>query len=770
MKLTLKIFLCITMMSAITHPQQQRTEGSVVEQMAQKEATERVPIPGSHLFRETEKQVRDYMATHPDANQRVERARRTTAWNFSVGDKREWWAITADDDNEYYQVSSTCQKVGDHCYIFVEDSLWEVGGNGRVTQAGVDAIQEAFDESTPADANRGIYELEVETFGPPPNVDVDDRIIILILDIIDGDPDGFYIAGYFNFINEFPDGDPYIGDQRSNFAEIYYMDGDPGNLLTPGGIDDALLTAAHEFQHMIHFAGDESGEDTFVSEGLAEIAEVVCGWDLRGQSRYNNNPNINLFWWTIDGNPLADYQRAARWTLYLWEQIPGDFLFKLTQHDHNSNLGIDGALFQSQSPRRFPDIFTDWIIANYLNDKSVDSKWGYDYNLVPLGQPLPLNTHYTPTDGAESSSVQKLGVEYVTFMSGSVDSVLFTGPSDIKIKAIKIGSSTVDDVSIGTAYPTPGLQDGSYDEITFALYVNDFYSFSDNFDYEYTGYGGNGGSVTVEQVFDDGSGDGALSLTTGDSISIQFDGLEGAKLDSIKIAFLNAGSMQMGIWRFTGSYGTSPFGAPLVQERMITSNSASAEPFPDPFENWVTIDLSGDEIDASDDFIVSLLVGTDPVIPGVMASGEPDNGVYRSRTWLQSQGGGWWILTTNEGTDTWNYMIRAYLCASGCTIEVGPESIGTVPSAYRLSENFPNPFNPSTTFTYDITEPGEVSFAIYDLIGRLVYEEKRNHLPGQYSLRWNGIDSFERKVGSGVYLLRMHVNEFSATRKMVLLK
>jgi hypothetical protein len=599
----------------------------------------------------------------------------------------------------------------------------------------------------------------------------------LVFDIIDGwEPGRGYYAGYFNPNDQVPFGTFTFGDPEetpypSNEAEVFYMDARPADLLTESGRTDVLTTVAHEFQHMIHFAGDDN-EWTFVNEGCSEIAEVICGYGLRGQSRYNNDPNINLFFWSegISDNLLADYERAARWTLYLWEQIPGNFLYNLVQHGQNANQGIDGALIQTGSSRRFKDVLADWAVANYLNDKSVDSKWGYDYTQVPLGQPVPLNTHYAPTDGSESSAVQKLGVEYVTFMAGSVDSVLFTGSSSVKIKAMKIGSTVVEDVPIGTAYPTPGLQDGTYDEITFALYVPDFYAFSDSYAYEYTGYGGDGGSVTVEQVFDDGSGDGALNLTPGDSISVQFDGLAGARLDSIKIAFQNAGSIQMGIWRFTGGYGTSPFGAPLIQERTVTSNSASAEPFPDPFENWVTVDLSGEEIDASDDFLVSLLVGADPAVPGVMASGEPDNGVYRSRTWLQSQGGGWWILTTNEGADTWNYMIRAYLCASGCTIEVGPESIGTLPSAYRLSENFPNPFNPSTTFSYDITEPGEVSFAIYDLIGRLVYEEKRTHLPGQYSLRWNGVDSFQRKVGSGVYLLRMHVNGFSATRKMVLLK
>jgi hypothetical protein len=142
-----------------------------------------------------------------------------------------------------------------------------------------------------------------------------------------------------------------------------------------------------------------------------------------------------------------------------------------------------------------------------------------------------------------------------------------------------------------------------------------------------------------------------------------------------------------------------------------------------------------------------------------------DDAIRYSRVYTD---GNWYYISVQDTPgNIWNYMIRAYV---NTTIEVDEEEIITLPESYNLSNNFPNPFNPSTTFTYDITELGEVHFAIYDLIGRLIYEEQRTHLPGQYSLRWNGIDSFDRKVGSGMYLLRMQINGFSATRKMVLLK
>jgi len=60
--------------------------------------------------------------------------------------------------------SATCRYVGDHCFIFVDDTQWDTNG-GRIYQSDVDGLGELFEHSTPADPERGIYELEVEAFG-----------------------------------------------------------------------------------------------------------------------------------------------------------------------------------------------------------------------------------------------------------------------------------------------------------------------------------------------------------------------------------------------------------------------------------------------------------------------------------------------------------------------------------------------------------------------------------------------------------------------------
>jgi len=97
-----------------------------------------------------------------------------------------------------------------------------------------------------------------------------------------------------------------------------------------------------------------------------------------------------------------------------------------------------------------------------------------------------------------------------------------------------------------------------------------------------------------------------------------------------------------------------------------------------------------------------------------------------------------------------------------------------LPKAFALSQNSPNPFNPSTTISYEIPEssgPVKVVVDVYNVRGQkvitLVDELKE---AGQYSVNWNGQDQSGRRVSSGVYFYRMNAGDFRAVRKMVIVK
>ena len=93
------------------------------------------------------------------------------------------------------------------------------------------------------------------------------------------------------------------------------------------------------------------------------------------------------------------------------------------------------------------------------------------------------------------------------------------------------------------------------------------------------------------------------------------------------------------------------------------------------------------------------------------------------------------------------------------------------PKAYRLAQNFPNPFNPVTTIRYDVREKGLVSIKVFDVSGRLVrtlVDEVRE--PGSHAAIWNGWNNEGRQAASGIYFCRMEAGDFRAVRKLVLLR
>lgn len=89
-----------------------------------------------------------------------------------------------------------------------------------------------------------------------------------------------------------------------------------------------------------------------------------------------------------------------------------------------------------------------------------------------------------------------------------------------------------------------------------------------------------------------------------------------------------------------------------------------------------------------------------------------------------------------------------------------------LPTDFHLSQNFPNPFNPSTNFTYQVAREGFVSIKVYDVLGRevatLVNEIKPS---GTFHATWNAIG-----IGSGLYFCRMQSRSFVATKKMILMR
>jgi len=91
--------------------------------------------------------------------------------------------------------------------------------------------------------------------------------------------------------------------------------------------------------------------------------------------------------------------------------------------------------------------------------------------------------------------------------------------------------------------------------------------------------------------------------------------------------------------------------------------------------------------------------------------------------------------------------------------------------AYVLGQNYPNPFNPLTTIKFGIKKRCHVTLKVYDVSGRLVKVLIDDFCEaGTYSRTWDGTNELGKKVASGVYFYRMETEEYSNTKKMVLLR
>lgn len=89
-----------------------------------------------------------------------------------------------------------------------------------------------------------------------------------------------------------------------------------------------------------------------------------------------------------------------------------------------------------------------------------------------------------------------------------------------------------------------------------------------------------------------------------------------------------------------------------------------------------------------------------------------------------------------------------------------------IPTAYRLKQNYPNPFNPATKIDFDLPENAFVNLSIYDVLGKEVKNIYNTELPaGPYSVSFSS-----SQLPSGVYFYKLTSNNFTETKKMVIIK
>ncbi|MGH2568839.1 MAG: T9SS type A sorting domain-containing protein, partial [Bacteroidota bacterium] len=348
-------------------------------------------------------------------------------------------------------------------------------------------------------------------------------------------------------------------------------------------------------------------------------------------------------------------------------------------------------------------------------------------------------------------------------------SITFTSQfASVIVKAVKTsaGGMEVVDVPKGTPFNEPAFG-STYTSITFIVLNTSNDPITTSAPYTYQSSGESTFQI-FEVKYDDGNPEGFLSLPVGDTQMVYFTGVQGAELDSIRIALRRAGTMQTTVSRFVSSFNPSPLGQTLVPEFTVTSTDSTTVPYPVPYQNWVGVDLRSHNIDASTDFAVSLVIGNSTA-PALMVSSEPDDGDYHSYTYVQATGQ-WTVYSDgNNPNNVFKYLVRAY--ASIGTPTSAEQVIELLPKSFALRQNFPNPFNPSTTIRYEIPEQTSVKLLVVDALGRVVTTLiDRVQAAGTYEALWDGKDFQGQPASTGVYFYRLETGSQRAIKKMVLLK
>ncbi len=306
--------------------------------------------------------------------------------------------------------------------LWVEDNELALG---HVNDDDITALESALLFATPVasvDPANGIVENNNTYFGESPDVDGDGKLDILLYDISEGGTNNnYYVAGFVT-----PSDLSFRGG--GNNKDVLYLDTHPGVSSRP--INSLLATAAHEYQHLIHYNYD-GNEQIFINEGLSEWAEVLNGYPARSMS-FLEDPstyNIRLLSWESGDDVLNDYQRASLFTGYLAERMPATAVGAITRNPNRGRRGIEEAL--NEEGLDFEEIIKDYHTTNLLNEASLDPVFQY-YNptfqavgTIPTQEIDGFFGSFTPQTTAfiEAGAVQYLSWKNVTDFAFSMDTI-----------------------------------------------------------------------------------------------------------------------------------------------------------------------------------------------------------------------------------------------------------------------------------------------------------------------------------------------------------
>jgi immune inhibitor A len=327
---------------------------------------------------------------------------------FEVGAKQKFW-IANSNTNEHFEIEATLLYVTPHTYFWAENGA-------DVNMNDLKRLMDTFENE--------IYPTDREFFGSEwtPGVDGDEHIYVVYASNI-----GYTVAGYFSPSDSY---NPKVSEY-SNGHEMYVL-GTSQDI----GDEYTYSTLAHEFVHMIQFASDRN-DVSWINEGFAELGAFLNGYDVGGADwLYSQDPDLQLNDWADSNSPdfAPHYGASFLYLAYFLDRFGEDASKALTNNPENDITSVDGTLADlnitdpaSGKVITADDVFVDWALAMFIDDKSVgDGRYTF-HNYPDVPQTRATETISTCPSGPLARSVHQYGIDYISIDCTGESTIHFEG-------------------------------------------------------------------------------------------------------------------------------------------------------------------------------------------------------------------------------------------------------------------------------------------------------------------------------------------------------
>ncbi|HLC30692.1 MAG TPA: hypothetical protein VJM51_07925, partial [Dehalococcoidia bacterium] len=251
---------------------------------------------------------------------------------------------------EHSRVRAVLRHISPHAYFYVAE-------DARVSDEDIQKAADSFE-------NRA-YPTGTRYFGSAKDVAASsDRLTILNASVPG-------VGGYYSSADEYP----RLINPYSNERQMLYMNIDALAMGSP----EYTAVVAHELQHAIHWIADPT-EETWVNEGLSELAADALGYPSQFASSFLRKPDVQLTSWDEDDAAAASHYGASYLFIkYLSQRYGGlDRVGGLVKEPANGAAGISAYLKREGYSEDFGDVYKGWVIANYISSSTSDPRFKYD--------------------------------------------------------------------------------------------------------------------------------------------------------------------------------------------------------------------------------------------------------------------------------------------------------------------------------------------------------------------------------------------------------